>query len=157
MTDKQIILGAVIYCAAAIGLVVSQYHAPQNLRPLTIVKRAIMEVVRMLKSARQRHSAMLSEDLRRAKEEDERQREFRGRPCERCGAVGRFRIIDENRLISQKTSGEIMIQIALVLFIITPLTCGLGIICLLFVNSGKRYQRFISQECIACGFIRPYR
>lgn len=156
MTNEQIIVGAVIYCAAAVSLVVAQYHAPEALRPFSIIKRTIGGIAGLLSSVKKQRSEFLEEDRRRTKENDERNKAFRARPCERCGTVGRFRINEENRLVAQKSTGEIIIQIVLVLFILTPLTCGLGIICLLFIRSGKRYQLVVSQECIACGFVRPY-
>lgn len=125
-TEDLIFLWIAISVVATIVLVIVYYQAPPTWQPI----RKTWDWLRT--------------PARRKKEEEAQRQLYLARPCAHCGGVA---FIYEER----KTWKDMIFQASVWIFIISPLTCGIG---LLFVPlafcGGKLWQR-----CRDCAAERP--
>jgi hypothetical protein len=137
--NNQITLVVALGGLATILLVVAQHSSQPKYRPSMIIKQLAREVADSYRRG--------SESRRvRAKYLAERAR----RPCHACDHEGDFRTISK---AEGRSSGMILVQIAVIIFIIAPLTLGIGLLLLPCMLIGGKTTSL--QECPNCGAHRP--
>ena len=137
--DKYIIAYFVLFGVVTIITVIAQHTAAEQYRPTTIIKKIASGISGKFKRRSQRNRMMTDQ-----------RNQWLARPCHVCGHSGQFHSTYHEE---KESSGTVIVQLAVILFIITPLTCGLGLLILPFMLLGGK--KIPMQQCPNCGTVRP--
>jgi len=155
MSDTTTLILVGIFGIASVGLVFAQYYAPPALRPVVILKRGWATILARLRESNRRAKAQKAR-LASEKAEAQAAREaWLARPCALCGWDQGFYNLAEEKIVGRPPVAQSIAEIAIILVILTPLTCGLALVLLFFVGRGGSVQTIRQQQCPNCGNLRP--
>lgn len=138
--DHTIPIAVAIFAFGVAGVIVAQFHAPPQFRPLNVL-RSIFDSFRRSRDTNHHRRA----------EEEAAADQHRLRPCWQCHQPGPFRT--ESRTKTRPT-GTLLVECLVIIFIIAPLTLFLGLLLLPLLLIGNPKEKI--QICQNCGAERPY-